>query len=211
MKHLIFIIYIVVFLLSSCDKEYVIEGKIVMYYSEMSPNNYDGELQMYCLDSIRLITDNDTIPILGDLVQNEHFLYSPMEQIPKDSYTRVLRSKKQYCTNPTENHIHKGGDIYADVNKLESIFIAFNIQGMVRKIVPHKNGLKNHSLDYMLDKSYQEFKEREGKCPCNFYINDNEYLIIEDILNATSLTETELKTFKWEKSNIKEFWRYGLW
>lgn len=211
MKRIVLVVSICFIFLSSFSQEMTIEGTIVIYYSGKVPFNHIDPPKMYCLDSIRLFMANNSYPILGDLIQNEHFIYEAFVNLNKYTYTSVLRCAKLYCENPLENNIHKGGSIFENKSESAKLFIAFNIKGKAYRVIPEINSCKNDSLSTLLEESFQSFFEIEGVYPCDYFINDSEYLILTEILYTSHLSKKQVNSLHFRKSKISEFWRFGLW
>ncbi len=185
-----------------------ISGVVVVYYTKKIPQYVDPP-DFYCLDSIRLFSDEISIPLYGDDVQNEYFLYLPVTKVTY--YGSAIRYSPLYCSNRFENYIHKGGEIFERNNEPGNIFISFNIKGKGFLVLPNINSLKDDSLSNKLDVSAIDFLEYNKTEFCPYKINNNAYIILSEDFVSTPLTKKQQRKFKLKKSNIKEFLRYGLW
>lgn len=211
MKKVIVCILVGYSILAGCQSTLKFDGVLIAYYQKESSSNIPGIKHAYCLDSIRLQTNNEVYPILGDLVQNEHFLYELKEPIPIGEYSKVIRLNGLYCTNPLENHIHEGGEIYDLQGRPNILAISFNISGTAKRVIPKINSIKSDSLEKRLEESYTNFFDREGYYYCKYSINESEYLIITEILSSTELRKDQIESFGFTRSTVNEFWRHGLW
>lgn len=198
-------------ILNAQSQDTLIEGTIIVYYSLRIPSNWISPPKMYCLDSIRLKTNNDSYPILGDHVQHEYFLFAPLKTVQPYEYTNTFRNNKLYCVNPLYNYNHKGGELFFRECDTSKLYIAFNIKGIALDVRPTINSEKSDSLKYILEKSYYDFLEYEKTCPCDFFINDSRYLIFVDIYKTKPLSGKQKKKFGFRKSEMTEFLRYGNW
>lgn len=212
MKRTIFLLLFILASLFSFSQEVNIKGTLMFYFSGQSPkhwNQVDVEL-MYCLDSIRLVEKEKVSPILGDLVQHEHFSYESSLHQRRDIYTKVLRDEKFYCINPFENYTHAGGEIFECKDSLKLI-IGFNIDGVAYRILPDINSIRNDSLNLIIKRNFENFKESEGECPCIDFVNNEPYLIIKNITRSSVLNQKQIRKFGLKKSSKTEFLRYGNW
>lgn len=195
--------------LKPIPKSEIVKGTVIFYYSKKTPINHIDPPDMYCLDSIRFYKDNSIYAVKGDYLQNEYFLYEPEFMLIKS--TNVFRQLKLYCTNPMENHIHKGGQIYKSEDDSSKLFIGFNVEGNAYHIIPLVNSIKNETILKKLSKSRDIFLEEEECEYCPYFINYSDYYIFTGELQAESLTAFQLKEFRLTKSKRTKFWRYGQW
>lgn len=212
MKKTIFLFLFTLVSLFSISQEVDIKGVLMFYYSGHSPKHWNQATveTMFCLDSIRLIEKKKISPILGDLVQHEHFLYESNLHKRVYIYTKVLRDEKFYCLNPFENYLHKGGEIF-NCNDSLKLIIGFNIEGVAFSIFPNINSIKNDSLNQILKRNLESFKESEQECPCVDFVNNEPYLIIKNITRSSVLNQKQIRKFGLKKSSKTEFLRYGNW
>jgi len=193
---------------SNYAQEKNISGVVVVYYTKKIPQYVDPPA-LYCLDSIRLFSDKISIPLFGDDVQHEYFLYRPITKVTY--YGHAIRYSKLYCSNRFENYLHKGGEIFERSNDAGKLFIAFNIKGKGFLVLPNINSLKDDSLSNELSISAIDFLEYNKTESCPDKINNNSYIILSEDFVTTPLTKKQQRKLKLKKSNIKEFLRYGLW
>jgi hypothetical protein len=188
-----------------------VKGTLVFFYTKRVPVTLIDPPIMYCLDSIRLITRKNSSPVLGDLVQNEFFSHEPPQRyIPVMTYTKAVRSTTLYCENPLQNHIHTGGAIFEKKELPDKLFIAFNVNAKAYSVVATQNNV-NDSIYSEEERAYNLFLNYMNEQPCDYYINTHDYLIITELIKAKKLTKCQQARFKFQKSKITEFWRYGLW
>ena len=197
-------------LITNCKyaQEKKISGVVVVYYTKKIPQYVDPPA-LYCLDSIRLFSDKISIPLYGDHVQHEYFLYLPVSKVTY--YGSAIRHSPLYCSNRFENYIHKGGEIFERNNEPGKIFIAFNIIGKGFLVLPNINSLKDDSLFNDLEINAVDFLKYNKTESCPYNINNNAYIILSEDFISTPLTKRQQRKFKFKKSNITEFLRYGLW
>jgi hypothetical protein len=191
------------------QKSEIVEGTVIFYYSKKTPSKHIDPPDMYCLDSIRFYKGNSVYAVKGEYLQNEYFVYEPKFRLIKS--TNVFRQLKLYCTNPMENHIHQGGEIYNSEDDSSKLFIAFNVEGNAYHIIPNANSIKNETKLISLSKSRDLFLEEEENEYCPYFVNYSDYYIFTDELKADSLSEFQRKEFRLTKSKMTKFWRYGQW
>lgn len=211
MKKILLLIILIIAVSESFSQVIKTKGMLVFFFTEKIPENiqFNNPPHLYCLDSIRLITKKDTYAVLGDFAQHEFFSHERPKRFKLDTYTKIARSTNLYVTNPQQNHVHQGGEIYKREND-GKIFIAFNIKAEFYKVIS-ENTNRNDSIISDLEHAREEFITTMNEEPCAYYINENDYLIIARIIKATKLTKGQQTSFGFNKSDIKEFWRYGLW
>jgi hypothetical protein len=212
MKKLILPIIFAFILLESFSQEIKVKGTLIFFYTKRVPATliFTNPPKMYCLDSIRLITKNNAIPVLGDLVQNEFFTHERPQKFTANIFTNAVRSSTLYCENPGQNHIHTGGAIFEKKDLPDKLFIAFNVNAKAYKVVSTESNL-NDSIYSVRKRSYNEFLESVNEQPCDYYINTHDYVIITELTKTKALTKYQQAKFKYQKSKVSEFWRYGLW
>ncbi len=210
MKKTLLLIVLIFGVFESFSQVIKTKGTIFFFFTEKIPENHVNPPQMYCLDSIRLITQKSTFAVLGDFAQHEFFSHERPKRFKLDSYTKIARSTNLYVTNPQQNHVHQGGEIYEKENNRGKIFIAFNIKAEFYKAVA-ENTNRNDSIKSELERTREDFINSMNEEPCAYYINENDYLIITRIIKATKLTKRQQKRLGLIKSDIQGFWRYGLW
>ncbi len=210
MRTLILSIVLAFTMLESFSQEMKVKGTLVFFYTKRVPVTLINPPKMYCLDSIRLITNNCTFPVLGDLVQNEDFTHERPQRFTANIYTNAVRSSTLYCENPDQNHIHAGGAIYEKKDLPDKLFIAFNVNANAYKVISTKDN-ENDSIYSVSKRYYKKFLERENEQPCDYFINTHDYLIITKLTKTKALTKCQQASYKFQKSKVSEFWRYGLW
>ena len=210
MRKLILSIILGFVMLESFSQETKVKGTLVFFYSKRVPIKHINPPEMYCLDSIRLITRNKAVPVLGDLVQNEEFTHERPQRFTANIYTNAIRSSRLYCENPNQNHIHIGGAIFEKIDLPDKLFIAFNVNAKAYKVVSTQNN-ENDSIYCVEKRSYNKFLENEEEQPCDYFINTHDYIIITELIQTKILTKCQQAKYKFQKSKVSEFWRYGLW
>lgn len=210
MRKLMLSIVFVFIMLQSFSQELKVKGTLFFFYTKKVPVTLIDPPIMYCLDSIRIITRNSILPVLGDLVQNEYFTHKRPQRFTANVYTNAVRSSTLYCENPGQNHIHTGGAIFEKKDLPDKLFIAFNINAKAYKVVSTKDN-ENDSIYSVRKRSYNEFLENVNEQPCDYFINTHDYLIITELTKTNILTKHQQAKFKFQESKISEFWRYGLW
>ena len=209
MIKIVFILLAGFAMLKPIPKTEIVEGSVIFYYSKKEPNNHIDPPDMYCLDSIRFYNDDLVCAVKGDYLQNEYFIYEPNFMILE--FSNTFRMLKLFCSNPLENHIHKGGEIYKRSGEHNTLFIAFNIRASIYHIIPHVNSEKNAAMVNELAMTHDGFLDAEECMYCPYFINRQDYYIISNILKAKPLTEEQQLKFKFIKAKKTEFWRYGQW
>ncbi|MBK7214426.1 MAG: hypothetical protein IPH88_14225 [Bacteroidales bacterium] len=210
MRKLILTIILSLIMLESFTQEIKVKGTLVFFYTKRVPVVFIDPPIMYCLDSIRLITRNKAVPVLGDLVQNEYFSHEGPQKFTANIYTNAVRSTVLYCENPGTNHIHTGGAIFERKDLPDKLFICFNINAKAYKVVSTQKN-ENDSIYSIRKRSNSEFIISENEQPCDFFINTHDYLIITELTKTMALTKRQQAKYKFQKSKVSEFWRYGLW
>jgi len=210
MRKLILSIIIAFIMLESFSQEIKVKGTLIFFYTKRVPVVFIDPPIMYCLDSIRLITRNKAVPVLGDLVQNEYFTHERPQRFTANIYTNAVRSSTLYCENPGKNNIHTGGTIFEKKDLSDKLFIAFNANAKAYKVVSTQNN-ENDSIYSIRKRSNNEFLKSENEQPCDYYINTHDYLIITELTKTKNLTKCQQAKYKFQKSKVSEFWRYGLW
>ncbi len=203
------LIFVSLILLNSVGEANIVEGTVMVYYSKKKPVICVDLTDMYCLDSIRFYKDSMIYPVKGDYLQHEHFVYESDCEIGNSF--NVFRNHNQFCTNPLENYIHSGGDIYEIENDSNMLIIGFNVAGLAYHIIPEYNSKKNDSLFADLKKSYDALFINDSCEPCLYFVNDNEYYIFSNEIKTATLSGLQLKKFRLFKSEKDEFLRYGQW
>jgi len=210
MRKLTLIIILSLIILKCYSQEIKVKGKLVFFYTKRVPITLIDPPIMYCLDSIRLITGNSEVPILGDLVQREFFAHERPQRYKTNIFTNAVRSSTFYCENPTQNYIHTGGEIYEKKDLPDKLFIAFNVNAKVFRVVATQNNVDD-SIYSDRKRAYDKFFTETNERFCDFYINTHDYLIITELIKTKKLTKIQQAKYNFQKSKITEFWRYGLW
>ncbi len=212
MRKLILSIIIAFIMLESFSQEIKVKGALVFFYTKRVPVTlvFTNPSKLYCLDSIRLITRNKAVPVLGDLVQNEYFTHESPQRFTANIYTNAVRSTVLYCENPDQNHIHTGGAIFEKKDLPDKLFIAFNVNAKAYKVISAKDN-ENDSIYSIRKRSNNEFFKSENEQPCDYFINTHDYVIITELTKTKILTKCQQAKYKFQKSKVSEFWRYGLW
>lgn len=203
------LIFVSLILLNSVGEADIVEGTVMVYYSKKKPVLCVDLTDMFCLDSIRFYKDSMIYPVKGDYLQHEHFVYESDCEIGNSF--NVFRNHNQFCTNPLENYIHSGGDIYEIENDSNMLIIGFNVTGLAYHIIPEYNSKKNDSIFTYLKKRYDAFFINDNCEPCLYFVNHNEYYIFSNEIKTATLSGLQLKKFKLLKFKKDEFLRYGQW
>ena len=198
-------------LISVFAQESEISGMVVIFYTKKTLVTDPRSPDMYCLDSIRLFSPGIALPLDCEYLSNEMFAFIPLEKTSKMINTSI-RESKLYCSNPLENYVHRGGEIFINENDIIKLYVSFNIHGKGYYVDPSNNCVNiSDSLISKIERNRKEFYDSEKVDYCNQTINYGRYFVVNKIYASSKLTEDQCAFFSFKKTDKIEFLRYGLW
>lgn len=208
-KYLLFIVYCLLF--TKLNSQTSFFSGVILFYYNSHESELNGDSRFYSLDSVRLHTINEIIPVWAKFSQQEYFLqdtsilsyangknFKLWDNLPQFSQ----RSSKMY------NYEHVGGDCYYDKNN--EIVIAFFITGEGFFFKPNNKNIE------LIDQNTLTLNNDTISVPETVWhnyktYNKGSYIIFTRIVSTASLKRKQRQKEKLYKSRNKvdRFYLYG--